>query len=213
MSQFRVWICLSPFACLTAMTSLAAAQGTGTPSPPVLKRPISIVDAVTVAFNISQDGQAATALFDNLQVGTNVLKDMPLVVTRTATVDLPISGNTMPLQIQEDIRGYVFSQPGAGASLVIRSCGQTTVVDLASAKADAKKFPRPATSATAKRRPKGVDLDSDFYYRFVGTLPANARAQVTFYLLVDKDQDQANGPGALLAVDSLDVTISTDKGK
>src|SRR5689334_3927828 len=73
--------------------------------------------------SVSADGQASTIIFDSLNVSTNPGTNMPLVVSRTATVNVPIKDNDQAVNLIYDIRGFVLSDKSAHAALVIRACG------------------------------------------------------------------------------------------
>jgi hypothetical protein len=159
---------------------------------------------------VSPDGQASSFLFSFLNVNSNPGRKMPLVVTRTATVNLPIVGNNHGVDLLYDIRGFVYTDTSTHASLIIQACGETTVVDLKKAIKDAKS---PSTPKSKHKRtaPDNSKMMDDFYVRIKGTLPGAALQNVTFFLLVEKEQDDPN-VNAGLWVDSMDVSIVESSG-
>jgi hypothetical protein len=203
---------------LFLITTLAAfadppTQPTGlSATKPQLKRSTQIIDSIGHATVVSPDGQVASVIFDNLVIGTHESRKLPLVVTRTAVLTVPITGNDNPVKIRHDIRGFVTTRPESHAALVIQTCGQATVVDLPKAIDTAK---NPATPARKEKRerPVGLEVSDDFFVSIEGTLPARASHYVTFFLLVEKDRDDPD-LGAALHVDSVDIVLSpADSGK
>lgn len=144
-----------------------------------------LVDVVQTTKTFSPDGQAGTFLFRNLEVAT----DERPVNTRAVTLSVPLKGNDKSnVSVKQDIRGFVQADRGTRASLVVQAGGKTRVIDLK--KTDDGDFTRTITS----RLGRGDDL------------------LVTFFLLAER-LDAGNDVGALLQIDSLDVSISKAKAK
>lgn len=139
-----------------------------------------LVDTVQVSNNFSDDAQAASILFRNLEVATNVGP----VSTRVATLSIPIKGNDKSrVSVKQDIRGIVDVDRGARASLVVQTGGKTKVIDLKKAKG------------------------KDFEERITTRLGRKDDLQITFFLIAERIDTGNDNVGALLQVDSLDVEI------
>jgi hypothetical protein len=201
--MFRPIHLLISLAC--GLTILAAPLA-GVSAEPQLQAKARVIDSIGVASNVSPDGKVATVLFDNLVVGTHASLRMPLVVTRSAIVSVPIVNNQQPVRLRYIVRGFVDTGESSRAALVVQACGKTNVIDLGKAIADAENAPAPA-SKEKREKPESMRQADDFYANFSGTLAGGATHHVTFFLLVEKDRDDLE-LGAALHVDSLEVVLN-----
>jgi hypothetical protein len=167
-----------------------------------------LVDTVQVATSFSPDKQAVTALWSNLQAGVGGGTKTPMVSTRTITLNLPIDSKDKYVQIRQIVRGYVSVQGNARAVLLIQAAGKTHLVDLKKSSDTAEptgslKQARENAKVLKKVR-KQTDTDHDYMQQINGTVKQGTNYQVTFILLVEREEDSAS---ALFTVDSFDVEI------
>ncbi|MEM7560246.1 MAG: hypothetical protein AAF394_14095 [Planctomycetota bacterium] len=145
-----------------------------------------LVDTVQIAQNFSDDSQAGTIIFRNLEAATNVGP----VSTRVATLSIPLKGNDKSrVSVTQDIRGFVDADKGARASLVVQTGGNTKVINL--------------------KKSNG----NDFIERITTRLGHNDDLQITFFLLAERIDSGNDEVGALLQIDSLDIQIVKGKSK
>ena len=135
-------------------------------------------NAIGFDIGISDDGQAATMRFDNLEVSVGPAS----VATQVATFTLPIIENATDLHVQLAIQGYVLTGPGTRAILVAH-LGDTT--DLA---------------------PFAPGSDQSILQALEATLPAGVDVQPTLFLLVERNSGDKN-LGAYLNVATLDFSL------
>jgi hypothetical protein len=177
----------------------------GQAAQPKFKKGARIITDIAASDLVSEDGQVTTVLFDFLNVSTNPGKAMPLVVTRTATLNVPMIDNDQDLPITYDVRGFVMADKGSHAALLIQACGSTTLVGLKKAIKDAKSSTTPKPKHEPKK-PANMKLADDFYVRIQRKLPAKSSHNVTIFMLVEKDIDDPD-TGAALWVDSIDMSL------
>jgi hypothetical protein len=149
-----------------------------------------LLNTVQIASTFSKDGQAATALFRNLEASVGGVKGGPLVDSRVVTLALPIEAKGKAVQVRQILRGNVDARTQSRAVLMVQSGGKTTLVDLTKSK-------------------KG-DKGGDIIETIEATIPGGAAYQVTFVLMVERDADAAE-TGARLTVDAFDVEIVPPK--
>ncbi|MCI5144545.1 MAG: hypothetical protein D3923_03240 [Candidatus Electrothrix sp. AR3] len=148
------------------------------------------VDALDIGRIFSEDRLAATLPFDNLRVD---LGDRPgvYVITRTASISIPVENNNQDLRLTQGISGFVSVDGAARAVLLVQAAGGTTLVDLRKSERDTEE-----------------DGNSFSFTEMIeGELRAGANYQVTFFLLVERDVDHSE-TGASLGIDSLDLEIN-----
>jgi hypothetical protein len=146
-----------------------------------------LVDAVKISGNVSEDGQAASTPFRNLQAAVGGGVKQPLALANgVASVSLPIDGGTTPLCVRQIVRGFVHIDPGAKAVLLAQLAGNTILIPL----------------------PAADGADHNYVHQIESTIPAGAAYQATFFLLVESPGGD-KAPGALLTVDSLDVEFKS----
>src|SRR4051794_40694997 len=96
---------------------------------PKFKGVADLADVVQIASGFSEDKQAVTVIFRNLQVGVGGQRG-PLVGTRSVTMALPVENKDRGVRVTQDVRGFVEVHGKARAVLVVQAAGRTTVVDL-----------------------------------------------------------------------------------
>lgn len=163
-------------------------QGTSKNEPRFIGEVVDI-DGIGVVSDFSEDGQAATLIFSNLQVDVGDRQGV-FVVSRTVSLSIPVENNDQNLRITQGIRGFVSVDGTARAVLLVQAAGDTTLVDL-----------RKAGKATEQ-----VGNSWDFAEIIEGELRAGAAYHITFFLLVERDVDHEE-TGASLVIDSLDLEI------
>lgn len=173
-------------------------------------------DAVRFVTSISEDREVATMLFDNFSLATTSGK-APLVTAQTKSFSISNSPESKGDAVATlDIRGFVDVQEGGSAALIIHAGGETTVVDLKKAVAAETTKPRKTedalylaakeTADTAGFRNSSKAAGGANYYARVSVDVAKGQPlQATVLLLVDRVP--ASGSGALIAVDSLDISV------
>jgi M6 family metalloprotease-like protein len=180
------------------------------PSDTVLAGMVRPHDPTSHVVNFSPDGKAATLIFDQLfaEAGSN-----KQVGTTVATFSLPLKPGTDPASITLDIRGFVFTDDGSAASLVVQGMGNTVLVDLPTQSATADS---PATEPS--REPlrqawksfqaaaAGTASSGDIDQRLEWNITGEKELTITVYLFVDRRCESSHG--GFLAIDTLDVEIS-----
>ncbi len=165
-------------------------------------------NAIGFDIGISNDGQAATMRFDNLELSVGG-KNSPSVATQVATFTLPIIENATDLHVQLSMQGFVITQPGTRAILVAH-LGDTT--ELASFAPGSDQSILQALEATL---PAGVDVQLRSHPGFTGfklsvgleaTLPAGVDVQPTLFLLAERNSGDEN-LGAYINVATLDFNL------
>ena len=131
---------------------------------------------------ISEDGQAATITFENLEVSVVGGKNSPSVATQVATFTLPMIENATDLHVRMTIQGYVGTEPGTRAILVAH-LGDTT--DLA---------------------PFAPGSDQSILQTLEASLPAGVDVQTTLFLLAERNSGDEN-LNAYINVATLDFTL------
>lgn len=141
---------------------------------------------------------------------------------------LPLANNgEKTVHVTQDIRGFASTQGKALVALVIQAAGTTTVVDLSTARDNAKSraaAPRSAAATAAHNQatekakalppkepypPGGSDFD--FVKRVEADIAAGTDYQITFVLVAER-QNADEGTQALLTIDSLDVAFAAAAG-
>lgn len=198
--------------------SVPADEGVWAADPPRFKGMADLPDAVQLVTGFSDDGQAVTVLFRNLDAALDGHRG-PSVNTRAVTVALPIANESQEVSVTQDIRGYVDVDESARAVLVVNAGGKTTVVDLKQQKDKGKegyeKEGSKESVSQARERaekqfgdePEKEPVGMDIHTRLEGVVPAGAPYQVSFWLLVERSGSDPEA-GGLLVIDSLDVTIA-----
>jgi hypothetical protein len=172
---------------------------------PKFKKGAQVIPDVGASDLVNEDGQVSTVLFSSLYIGTNPGKGAPLVVTKTATLNVPMIDNDQDLPITYDVRGFVMADKGTHTALVLQACGSTTLVNLNRATKEAKSSVTPKPKHDLK---KPVGTAKDFYVRIRRTLPSKSSHNVTIFMLVEKDIDDPKASAALW-LDSIDLSLGT----
>jgi hypothetical protein len=150
-----------------------------------LKGVVRLENVIRFSQSISEDGQVASILFENLLVSVGG-KGSTLVATQVASFTLPTIDNGADFPVGLIIRGFVQTQPGARARLVA-SLGDTAVV---------VPLPQPPPSGEGE----------DYEQQVEATLPAGVDVQMTLFLLAERNSGDES-LGVLLTVDTVDITL------
>lgn len=163
--------------------------------------------------NVSDDGQAATIIFDNLiveisptQKSAAATHNQTAIQTKVATLNLPYKTDQRSVTMTMDLRGFADTDSAASARLVACAGDKTTVVDLSTDKVKLKGKSKCALKAEHAEAQFG-----DWQDRVEFTVQTHAEEpvlQITLFLLVEHNTDAPDAGGALLAVDSLDLEIA-----
>jgi hypothetical protein len=167
---------------------------------------------------IGEDQQGSTLIFDNFLVATAQGKgSLPSAVTKSFSLGNKIEAKDA-VTVTLDIRGFVLTEEGGTAALIVHAGQETTLVDL----------PRAITAATSKPgktdEPLYVQAQADaeragfaagasskksesFSTRVTATLAKGQPLQATFLLLADRLPNADSS--ALIVVDSIDVSVKT----
>lgn len=141
-----------------------------------LHGPVQQQNGIAFSADISDDGQASTITFSNLEVSVQG-KSPAVVATRVATLTLPISGNDGDLHVWLFIQGYALTE-SASRALLVAHLGDSTVV-----------------------APFAPGIDQSYQQEFEATLPAGADAQTTLFLLAERNDRQQGGYVNVLSLD------------
>ncbi len=173
-------------------------------------------DAIRFVSATSEDGETSVLIFDNFVLGTATGKgDLVNADTKSFSVTNKIEAKD-GVTVWLDIRGFVSTQDGGSAAVLVHAGGETTLVDLEKAAASGASKARKeddalyvqakssAESAGFKvnSRPKG---GQDFYARVSASLAKGEPLQATVVTLVDRLQNADSQ--ALITVDSIDVSV------
>jgi hypothetical protein len=182
---------------------------------------IRVPSNVGFATNISPDGQAATVIFDNLYIGLGPAQqglagtlNQTAIQSKVFTVVIPYSTDQESVAMAIDVRGYVNTEPGAIVRLVACAGGTTNVLDV-SQKTAGPIYLKGKSKEAVVAEHADIQL-GDFINRVEFTVQTNAAkpvCQITLLLLVEHNTDTAGSGGALLAVDSLDLSIAAPNKK
>lgn len=177
-----------------------------------LGKKITIPSNIGFSTNVSDDAQAATVLFDNLDVVVEAAtrtqggaKNQTAVQTKTTTIHVPYSTDQRSVSMKLDVRGNVGVDAHSTARLIVCAGGTTHVVDLTPDDADAGR------DAAPDRSDEDSGLNGNFEDRLEFTLQTHAAkpvCQLTLILVVEHDTDKADTGGATLTVDALDLEIT-----
>ena len=174
----RWFICAASALITCSLTTAASADD----AESGFKGTARLEDGQGVTTSISDDGQAATIIFDSLEVAVGGISKGPQVETQTLTIVMPVTQEGRP-HVSQDVRGYFQADPGARCVLLYQAAGKTHVVDL----------------------PSVCGRDGDYTFTTTTTLPEGSTSfRATFFLLVDRDNDDPE-TGAMLTVDTLDL--------
>lgn len=166
------------------------------------------------ATNVSPDGQAVTVLFDDMVVSvelprvgmTGNVSDQTTIQTKVVTLNFPFSTDKRSVKLNIDVRGYRSFGSGATGRLVVSAGGTTHSVKLSETKKGVSFKGKLKDSKDQKV------LDGSFEERVEVTVPVHAKkpvCQVTLFLVAEQDTDVKDAGGALLTLDTMDVTFAT----
>ena len=204
-------------ACAGPLAGIAADPKAGQDKgPSALGKEIRIPTNTGFSTNVSPDGRAATVIFDNLYVESRPTAQGAMgatgqtdIQTKAVTIQVPYSTDQRSLAMTLDLRGYLSTTPGASVRLVACAGDATTAVDLTKAAGGQVTLKGKSKEAIAAGQQAGQVGDFQTRVRFtVQTHAAKPVCQVTLFLAAEHDTDKANSGGALVAVDSLDLTIA-----
>lgn len=171
------------------------------------------IDFATI---ISEDQQVATLIFDNLLTSINpVVQGGHGVFNQTAnqtkvfTVNVPYTTDQRSVTMCLDIRGYVSVDPGATVRLIACAGNTTQIVNLNCEDDKSVKLKGQSKAAFAPQPERQQSNDYQSRVEFtLQTQAAKPTCQITLFLLAEHDTDKADSGGALLTVDSLDLSIN-----
>ncbi|PQO45474.1 hypothetical protein [Blastopirellula marina] len=176
-------------------------------------KPVTIPTNVGYAVNVSDDGKAMGVIFDNVVVDLSATttsqrgtQNQTSIQTKLFTLLLPCKSDDKTLSVTADVRGFVSTDQGARARLIVCAGDATHVVKLTATKEEVV-F---KGSCKEKLVEESDGEDIDFQDRFRFKLAPKAEkpvCQVTLVLVLERDTDEADSGGGLLAVDSLDFSI------
>jgi hypothetical protein len=185
------------------------------PEPPTLGKSFHS-DAIRFVAAISEDQQASTLIFDNFVVATAQGKGQLLSAeTKSFTLGNQIEAKDA-VTVTMDLRGFVATQDGGTAAVIVHAGQETTVVDLPRAIAAATSKPRKTddplyVQAQTDAERAGFDdrapskKSNDFSTRITVTLEKGQPLQATVVLLTDRQPNADSS--ALVVVDSIDVSV------
>ena len=202
---------------LTGVLVLAMSGFSEDPKPgSVFGKEIRIPANTGFSTNVSPDGLAATVVFDNLLVAANPAQkgqtstqNQTALQTKVVTIHIPYTTDQKSVTMTMDIRGYLGTDSAGVAKLVVCAGGATKVVDLSTTKTKEVKLKGKSKGEITPEHP-GAQF-GDFQDRIEFTVQARAAkpvSQITLFLLAEHDTDTAGSGGAMLAVDSIDVSIT-----
>jgi hypothetical protein len=204
------------FAAIAAFFAMASAAFSDETKPASqLGKDIRVPANNEIATNVSDDAQAATILFDNLVVsvdpalkGSGAVHNQTAIQTKTFTVNVPYTTDQRSVTFTMDLRGYVQHDSGATIRLIACAGDKTKIVHVVPDKAKEVKLKGHSKNTVAAEHP-GITL-GDFQERIEFTIQKRAAkpiAQITLFLVAEHDTDVADAGGAVLAIDSLDLSI------
>jgi hypothetical protein len=173
-------------------------------------------DAIRFVSATSEDGETSVLIFDNFVLGTATGKgDLVNADTKSFSVTNKIEAKD-GVTVWLDIRGFVSTEDGGSAAVLVHAGGETTLVDLGKAaaagaskvrKEDDTLYVQAKSSAESagfkvNARPKG---GQDFYARVSVSLAKGEPLQATVVTLVDRLPNADSQ--ALITVDSIDVSV------
>lgn len=201
---------------LFSVAALATGVHADEPKPASqFQKEIRIPSNIGFSTNIAPDAQALTVIFENLIAdldsapqGARGTLDQTAIETKVCTINIPYSTDQRSVTMTMDLRGFVDAEPGAIIRLVACAGGTTQVVDLSTDENNTVKLKGKSKEAIVAEHP-GEEF-GDFQDRVeltVQTHAANPVCQVTLFLVVERNTDTADSGGALLAVDSMNISI------
>ena len=213
--------CLVLGAIITAVLTTAA-LGDEASAGSQFQKGIRIPQNVGFATNLSDDGLAATLLFDNLFVEISPTfqsrggtRNQTAIQTRVVKVQIPYSTDLRSLRMTMDVRGIVSTDVGATARLIACAGDAATPLSLDTDESIAVKLKGKAKDALKAEHPDMDFVDFEQRVNFkVQTRAKKPVCQITLFLLVEHDTNVAGNGGALLVVDSIDLAIAkSGKGR
>lgn len=201
----RSWMVWMSLCCVAAVAFAEDAPKTA------FQKGIRIPTNYGFATNISEDGQVAGIIFDNLTaeaqtvtVGGAGTLNQTVLQSKVCTLNLPYTTDQRSVAMFVDVRGFVSQDPGATARLVICAGDTTKSIDLFTEKKEGVKL------KGKSKEEAGASKSGDFQQRVEFTVQTRAKkpvCQITLLLVVEHDTDAADAGGGMLGVDSLDVSI------
>jgi len=198
-------------------SSLVAAD----PVPPSLQKVI-YQDAIEFVSNDSPDGEARTMMFGNFVITSDSTRpEKPDVRMKTFTYLTSLKAD-QDACVHQYIQGYLFRRDTASGAIIVHSGGETTVVDLKQAMADAntnvvdrddpthKQAEAAAQEAGFDTTPENEDSNS-YLVKFSRVVPKGTALQTTIILLIDRVEGPGD-PQAYLSVSSIDSEVLPHMG-
>ena len=202
---------------LFSVTALATGVHADEPKPTSkFEKEIRLPSNIGFSPNVATDGQALTVLFENVvadldftQQGAIATHNQTAIETKVCTVNIPYATDQRSVTMAMDLRGFVDADPGAIIRLVACAGGTTQVVDLSTDESNTVKLKGTSKETIVAEHP-GEEY-GNFQDRVEFTVQTHAAkpvCQVTLFLVVERNTDSADSGGALLAMDSMDISIA-----
>lgn len=184
-----------------------------TASPTEFGTKIRVPANIGFSTNVSNDKQVVTLLFDNLLVdvsaatqGGQSTRNQTAIQSKVLTVNIPYASTESEAKMILDIRGFQSAGAGSIVRLVACTGDKTKVVNLSR-----KKSKKVKLKGKCKAEMCLETSADDFQDRVAFTVKkqaANPVVQITLFLIAEHDTDTAGDGGALLAIDSLDLSLA-----
>lgn len=181
-----------------------------------LSNKIRVPANIGFSTSVTQDQQVATLIFDNLFTEVNpVVQGAQGAFNQTSnqskvfTVNVPYTTDQRSVKMTMDLRGYVSVDPGATVRLIACAGNTTQIVNLTCE--DDKTIKLKGESKAALAPQPEHQQSNDYQSRMEFTLQTHSAkpvCQITLFLLAEHETDKADTGGALLTVDSLDLSIT-----
>lgn len=167
-----------------------------TVTAPKFGNSIAIVDAPTMAINVSEDKQAVTLILANVGATVGGPLDANLSNTRSFAFSFGQLSPDADASLTIDVRGAYRADKKARLVLVVQAAGKTKVINLKKAAVGSGKS----------------DGWRDFEHRITTTIKAGVACPVTLIAHAERDV-MGDDVGAVLQVDSVDFAIVAKAAK
>ena len=143
-----------------------------------------LLDAVTIATNVSPDGQAATLLFRNMEASVDGdHQDAPTLKTQPTNLAVALKDHAEPLRVRIIVRGFVYRTGNGRTTLIIHVAAKTWVIEV---------------------KPK--KNETDYEHTLLIKLPKTVLFTAALVLIADRDMRTAEDK-AHVTIDSIDLEI------
>lgn len=141
-------------------------------------------DTICFGAGFSEDGEAVTLMFDNLILNLEGTRNRGLARTQAASVVIPVESE-QDLSVRLHLDGFVSSEAGARAVLLVNHAGKTALVNVS----------------------EGACKEAAFSQTVCSMLPAGVDYKMTLFLLVERNSATPE-VGVSLHVDSAEVVLA-----